>query len=521
MLREEKEIELKTALAFEEKKQAAIVGHCLQDKLFCMQAERAVRQEWFASTAMGKVFAAIMALYNKYGRVPTPPEVKGYKPFDLEDPKAQEKIYASLTEALKQSQIYKLDLLRDEMTAWMHATIFAQGFSRARDLYNSAKPSEAWQVVEDAFLLRTTCSFEDGTNQGFLPATDRLKGEREEREAESKRILPYGMAFLDEALGGMSLTDVIVLGAKTGVGKTQMAASIALTATRAGKRVHYFALEAEDREIERRVKYSFVSDAYYNDEGKKQVGKYGISYKNWRKFRIDDVLSKYEDLVEPDVQAQLKTLTSLYRNSGDFTLKSLEKNLLKIVGETDLIIIDHLHYIDTGEDENAEYKQVIKIVRDTALKYKVPIIVIAHLRKTMGSRLVPIVSNIEDFMGTSNVPKIATTCIMLGRRPNRRPKDLKQTLQAAKEFGVAEVEKLPLHLSQTFVRVVKSRLDGDVVRYTALCNFNRRTGFYENPYKLGYLVSGDSEWIPVPPDEMPDWSETAIPCSEEEGTGND
>lgn len=515
MVKESAGLELKTALAFEERKQAAVVGWCLRSKLFCMQAERAVRQEWFASTAMGKVFAAVMALYNKYSRVPAALEVKSYKPFELEEPKTQAKIYEALETALKQSNIYQLDLLRDEMTNWMHATIFAQGLSKARDLYNSAKPNEAWQIVEDAFLMRTTCSFEDGTSQGFLPASERLQGEEEERAAEAEHIIPYGVSFLDEALGGIPQTDVIVLGAKTGAGKTQLATSIALNATRGGKRVHYFALEAEDREIERRVKYALVSAAYYDDDERAQKGKYAITYNNWRKYRIQDLLGKYEKKVQPKVDQQLKGLTTLYRNSGDFNLKALEKHLLKIVGETDLIIIDHLHYIDTGDDENAEYKQVIKIVRDTALKYKVPIIVIAHLRKNQVTKNPPLMSNIEDFMGTSNIPKIATTCIMLGPRPNRRPKDSTEAL------GQAEVTKLPRHLNPTFVHVVKSRLDGEVVRYTALMNFDRQTCGYQPNYKIGRLVSGGTEWVPLPQDEWPDWVESAEVASEDDITTND
>lgn len=504
-------IELKTSLAFEERKQAAIVGWCLRDKLFCMQAERAIKSEWFASTAMGEVFSAVMALYNKYRRVPNPMEVKGFKEFEKKSARQQEKIVEALTTALKQSEIYKLDMLRDEMTDWMHATIFAQGMSKARDVYNAGKPRDAWQIVDDALLLRSTSSFEDGTIEGFIPAQERLKNEREEREAEAAHIIPYGNSFLDESLGGMPQTDVILLGAKTGAGKTQMATSIALKACASGKKVHYFALEAEAKEIERRVKYAMVSAAYYADPKRQPKVKYAISYNNWRKFRLHDLLGKYEEQVQPEVDRQLGGLTTLYRLAGDFDLKALEKHLLKIVGETDLIVIDHLHYIDTGEDENAEYKRVIKIVRDVALKYRVPIIVIAHLRKNQVQRNPPLLPNIEDFMGTSNVPKVATTAIIMGRQPNRRPKDVGELV------GQPQITAPPKrHVSPTFVHVVKCRLDGEVMRYTALMGFDRHTCGYEQGYKLGLLVSGGTEWAPLARDEWPDWAESAVDASSED-----
>ena len=169
-----------------------------------------------------------------------------------------------------------------------------------------------------------------------------------------------------------------------------------------------------------------------------------------------------------------------------------------------------MHYVDTGDDENSEYKKVIKTVRDVALKYKVPIIVIAHLRKNQVFKNPPIMSSLEDFHGTSNVPKIATCCIMLGPKPYQRPKD---TDEAVEGMGTATVDKTPRHLSPTFVSVRKYRLDGEAIRYTALLDYNKRTGTYDKSYALGRLVSADTEWLPLKKEEFPDWAENAIVCA--------
>ena len=517
-------IELKTALAFEERKQAAIVGWTLRDKMFCAQCDRAVKQEWFASAYMGKVFAAIMALYNRYGRVPTPNEVNDYRPFQQEDGKVQDRLKEALVTALKQSEIYNIDLLRDEMTHWMHSTIFFQAMNRARDLYNATKPNEAWSVVEDAFLLRSTSTFEDGLTQGFVKATDRLVDEREIRLMEGRNVIPYGISFLDEVLGGISQSDVIVVGAKTGAGKTQLAVSTALHIASLikkdeKKKVHYLALEAEDREIERRAKYTLVSRAYFADAFKAKCD-VSVSYRNWRMGRLDSVMEKYEKQVQPQLEAALSNIETLYRNSGDFNLKALEKNLLKVVGESKFIVLDHLHYVDTGVDENSEYKQIIKTVRDIALKYKVPIMVIAHLRKNQVFKNPPIVCNLEDFHGTSNVPKIATVCIMIGPKPYRRPKDADEVVAG---MGKAAVTKTPAlqHMSPTYINVRKYRLDGEAARYTALVDFNKRYGTYEKPYSLGRLISADTEWLQVPQAEWPEWAKNAVVCDSTDPQGLD
>src|SRR5690348_4241502 len=91
----------------------------------------------------------------------------------------------------------------------------------------------------------------------------RIKGERVERLEMAKRRLSFGVKFLDDALGGIAQKDIVLLGAKTGIGKTTMASIIAESNAEKGRHVHYFALEAEDREIERRIKFRILSRLAY------------------------------------------------------------------------------------------------------------------------------------------------------------------------------------------------------------------------------------------------------------------
>src|SRR5207302_723892 len=83
--------------------------------------------------------------------------------------------------------------------------------------------------------------------------------EREERIEEGERLLTFGVEFLDLMLGGIALFDLILIGAKTNRGKTELATIIATMNAARGKRVHYIALEAEDIEIERRTKYKLLA----------------------------------------------------------------------------------------------------------------------------------------------------------------------------------------------------------------------------------------------------------------------
>lgn len=474
---------LDTTLAFDLHKQSAILGWCIRDKLFCAQCVHAVKPEWFSSPNVAKLYEGIVQLYAELGRGPSAQELKGYRPFSQLEAPRQQKIVEALAEALKRTEVYGLDLLRKEMTAWMHAVIFYQAMNKAQVLYNAKKVEEAWQVAEQATLMKITGTFEDGINHGFLPAEERLKGEKAERLVQGERLLSYGVKFLDDALLGIMMNDLIVIGAKLGAGKTQLATAIALSVARGGNPAHYFALEAEDKEIERRIKFGRLYDRYC-----KAGNSARLRYSDWRVGRLEKTFAPFEKEVEEEMGGLVKNLHTLYRTAGDFNLKALERQLMQVVGKTRLIVIDHLHYIDTEDkEENVAYKATMKIIRDIVLRFGVPVVVIAHLRKNQSYRTAPLVNSYEDFHGTSDVPKIATTAIMLG------PAD--------------DVVPDASYLWPTYMNVVKSRMEGGVKRYTALLNFDARSGLYQPQYDLGRLNAARDEWEALPPDKLPPWAD--------------
>lgn len=474
---------LDTSLAFDLHKQSAILGWCVRDKVFCAQCVHAVKAEWFSSPNTTKLYAAIVQLYSELGRGPSAQELKSYRPFSQEELPRQQKIIEALAEALKKTEVYGVDLLRKEMTAWMHAVIFYQAMNKAQVLYNAKKVEEAWAAVEQATLMKITGTFEDGINNGFMAAADRLKDETAERLIQGERLLSYGVKFLDDALLGIMMNDLIVIGAKLGAGKTQLATAIALSVARSGQPVHYFALEAEDKEIERRIKFGRLYERYC-----KAGNSARLRYSDWRIGRLEKTFAPFEQAVEEEMGGLVKNLHTLYRTSGDFTLQALERHLMQVVGKTKLIVIDHLHYIDTEDkEENVGYKATMKIIRDIVLRFGVPIVVIAHLRKNQSYRTTPLVNSYEDFHGTSDVPKIATTCIMLGPAHDVIPD--------------------ASYLWPTYMNIVKSRMEGGVKYFTALMNFDARSGLYQPQYDLGRLNAGRDEWDALPPDKLPPWAE--------------
>jgi replicative DNA helicase len=317
---------------------------------------------------------------------------------------------------------------------------------------------------------------------GFKSAAERVRGEEVERMALVARELRFNISFLDDALGGILPHDLIVLGARTGAGKTAMAAIIAQETAKAGKRVAFFALEAEQDEIERRMKYRALADRWYSladlkrDSYRNAAAR--LSYRDWYYGRIKDLLDPLDRDVEDEIARTYSKLSTYYRGAA-FTLEHLDRQFRAIQDQTDLIILDHLHYVDTdeGESENRAYKAIVKRIRDISLTIGIPVILIAHLRKRDRGGRSPI-PDIDDFHGTSDVTKIATKVIMLA--PKQR----------------LPTEKGLPHLWETYVTIPKDRMDGTTSRYVGTLAFNVRTGSYEPAYELGQLNGDAIEDVP-------------------------
>lgn len=317
---------------------------------------------------------------------------------------------------------------------------------------------------------------------GFVSASERLSGERAERMALVARELSFGVGFLDDALGGILPHDLVLLGARTGAGKTQLASLVAQSNAERGKRVAYFALEAEPREIERRLKYRALVARYFEHGG----GSGRVSYQDWYRGRLDSVLGKYEAEAEREIAQRYRTLTTYYRGAA-FGLKNLVSLFESLEGQTDLIVLDHLHYVDVEDDEteNRGYKAIVKRARDIGLRMGVPVILVAHLKKRDRS-VKAILPELDDFHGTSDITKIVTKTIVLA--PNL-------------ETGPAGA------LWATYMGTPKYRMDGSVTRYVGLLQFDARKGGYEESYALG-LARGE-KFEPLDRSALPPWAARA------------
>ncbi len=287
-------------------------------------------------------------------------------------------------------------------------------------------------------------------------------------DIEIKNKLSFGINYLDDSTGGIFPNDVIVIGARTGCGKTALASHIAMHNALNGKHVAFFALEAENAEIERRIEFTKIAKEYYN-ETKKRI--------YFRDFINGNLPLDLEPIRKRNKTSFIKLslyLDIFYRTGGKYDKNDLRSDISNIakgsleLNETDLIIIDHLQYVDIeGNDLLNETKLLIKTIRDLALLHDKPIIVLSHLRKRTGG-VQTLVPDEDEFFGSSDVIKIATKVISIAPHyPSKESKTLFPTL----------------------FKICKNRSDSSPKFYIGMHNYD----VVENKYEEKYLLSDVQE----------------------------
>ena len=333
------------------------------------------------------------------------------------------------------------------------------------------------------------------TDESALDAEQRI-------EKEASQYLKFGVSFLDDALIGMSKSDLVLIGGRSGGGKTELATHIAMTNALAGKKVYFFALEAERNEIADRIKYKVLANCFYSEHDNRT--KY-IAYDRWKAGMLTREFAPYVDLANDS----MKALSNLFVRYGEenYTLEQYDRDITEIKGNADLIIIDHLHYFDVDEGQaNAELKAIMKHIKFLAIQHQVPVILVAHIRKA-DKRYASLVPEQEDFHGSSDVVKIATKAVTIASAYNRKNYEAGPSVDGKEVLTEIEVSGIA-----SYLKIVKNRRSGAVCAPVALISYDQRTNSYGAKYYLGQEMTdkGAPSFISWQPSQVPMWAKGEV-----------
>ncbi len=188
-------------------------------------------------------------------------------------------------------------------------------------------------------------------------------------DSDEMKALPTGIGTLDNVITGLNRSDLILLAARPGMGKTSFALNIMRhVAVRAKKRVAFFSLEMTKEQLASRL----ISTEGMIEGTKLRTGK--LDDDDWtRLIEAGDVLRKtdmyFDDtpgITVPEIKAKLRRLK-----------------------DVDLVIIDYLQLmsgsrrIDNRVQEISEITRGLKIL---AKEFNIPVITLSQLSRSSEKR---------------------------------------------------------------------------------------------------------------------------------------
>ncbi len=211
---------------------------------------------------------------------------------------------------------------------------------------------------------------------------DRLTKMADEETRKDYIGIPCGIGELDKKLTGLNKSDLIILGARPGMGKTSFALNILRNvAVNAGKTVCMFSLEMTRDQLAQRL---LSSEAGIQSE-KLRTGQ--LDADEWTRLaQAGDNLSKAQIYLD---------------ETSSITVPEMKAKLLRMK-KVDLVIIDYLGLMHAAKHTDNRVQEISEITRSLkvmAKDLKVPIIACAQLSRATevkGKSHKPALSDLRD-----------------------------------------------------------------------------------------------------------------------------
>ena len=235
--------------------------------------------------------------------------------------------------------------------------------TRAMEMTDSADEvvEYAEQRIYDITNARVNTGFYS-LREGLQESIDRYN----KMAGEGREQFPTYFADLDNLLGGMHNSDLIIVAARPGIGKSSLALNIAENvAIKAKKKVVFFSLEMSNDQLVDRI----ISSQALVENYKLRTGE--LQDDDWRRIA--------------EATKLLADCPIYFDDSSNITVSQMKAKLrrLKDVG---LVIVDYLQLMSSGrriENRVQEVSEMTRALKIMAKELNVPLIVLSQLaRKT-------------------------------------------------------------------------------------------------------------------------------------------
>ncbi|MGH6662805.1 MAG: replicative DNA helicase, partial [Rhodospirillales bacterium] len=184
--------------------------------------------------------------------------------------------------------------------------------------------------------------------------------------------LPTGLHDLDRMTGGLMPSDLVVVAARPGMGKTALAGTFAKAAAVRGKRVGFFSLEMSERQMLMRL----------------LAMESGIAASE---MRTGEVTNAQMSAIESAAQS-VAALPIMLDGQTGIPVSAIRHRArrMKRQGSLDLVIVDYLQLIDPGNRYQGqrvnEVAQISGAMKGLAKELNVPVVLLSQLSREVERR---------------------------------------------------------------------------------------------------------------------------------------
>ncbi len=309
----------------------------------------------------------------------------------------------------------------------------SSGEADAAELLNSAE-----QKIFDIRRGKDTRGLQK-VNEIVVQAFDRLDMINSENANEYLGV-PTGIKDLDRVIMGLNKSDLILLAARPGMGKTSFALNIAENvAINKGKRVAFFSLEMSKEQLVSRI----LSTKGQIPGQSLRIGK--LSDKEWeRLIEAGDIVSKSPIYID---------------DTPGITIPEMKAKLRRL-GKCDLVIIDYLQLMSSARRIDNRVQEISEITRNLKIMAKeldVPVLTLSQLSRASEQRTdhKPVLSDLRD---SGSIEQDADIVLFLyregyyesGEIDENQDKNSGECIVAKNRHG--ETRSVPLHWQGEFMR---------------------------------------------------------------------
>lgn len=355
-----------------------LLGALLTNNMAFERVSDFLLPEHFAEPVHGRIFAAIQSLIEK-GEIADSARLRVM--FDQDG--ALSEIgggqYLLELQAAVVSVMNATDYARTIYDMHLRRQLIDLGEVVVNDAFQIDLENPPMQQIEKAeehlYSLADKGEVENGPNsfKNILKSTVDIINAAVSREGDYTGI-PSGFRDLDQKLGGLNRSDLIILAARPAMGKTALVTNMAFNAAKkAGGKIAFFSLEMASEQLATRM----LSEQS------------GISSENIRKGEINS--DQFNQIFT--ISRDLETLDFFIDDTPALPVSSLRtraRRLKRQYGGLDLIVVDYLQLMQgkIGGSENRvqEISEITRGLKGIAKELDVPVIALSQLSRQVENR---------------------------------------------------------------------------------------------------------------------------------------